>query len=496
MSAPARTDPPAPYPGDVRSHDVQVRDRLFLGGDWETPMGEGTAPVVDPFTGSVVGRFPLGDVCDVDRAVAAARAAAPLWARTAPAERADVVDRLREGLARRGPELARSITCEVGMPYQQSLDIQVGVPVRVLAALADAARRLRTEEAVGTSLVVRAPAGVAACITPWNYPLFQVAAKVGAAMLAGCAVVLKPSEVAPLTAFAFAEAAAEAGVPPGVLNVVTGSGRAVGEALVAHEGVDVVSFTGSTEVGRQVAAIAGRGLKRVTLELGGKSPMIALAGAPFEEAVRFATRNCFRNAGQTCTALSRLLVPAERVTEAVAIAADEAGGYTLGDPFDPAVDMGPLASRRQRDRVLSMVAGAIADGAVVAHGGPLRDGGDGGRGWFVPPTVLHRVDPRATIAQEEVFGPVLVVLGYKNEDDAVRIANGTRYGLAAHVWAAERTTAERVARRIEAGQVDVNGGGFDPEAPFGGRKDSGFGRELGRYGLEEFIELQAIRRGA
>jgi acyl-CoA reductase-like NAD-dependent aldehyde dehydrogenase len=348
------------------------------------------------------------------------------------------------------------------------------------------------EERIGNSLVVREPVGVVGAISPWNYPLHQIVAKVAPALAAGCTVVLKPSEVAPLSAFLLAEVVEAAGLPPGVFNLVCGTGAVVGEALAAHPEVDMVSFTGSTRAGRRVSELASPTVKRVALELGGKSASIVVEDADLAKAVRSTVSSCFLNSGQTCTALTRLLVPRSRQAEAVKLAADIAEGFTVGDPFGGEAKLGPLVSAPQRDRVREYIGQGMREGAELMVGGPEPPPGLD-RGYYVRPTVFDNVLPGMTIAREEIFGPVLSVLTYEDEDDAVRIANGTRYGLAGAVWSADGRRAEAIARRLRAGQVDINGGRFNPMAPFGGYKQSGHGRELGRYGLEAFLEVKSLQ---
>jgi acyl-CoA reductase-like NAD-dependent aldehyde dehydrogenase len=354
-----------------------------------------------------------------------------------------------------------------------------------------AAAELRWEEQVGNSLVVREPAGVVAAITPWNYPLHQVCAKLAPALAAGCTVVLKPSELAPLTAYLLAGALAEAGLPAGAVNLVTGTGPVVGEALTAHPMVDMISFTGSIGAGRQVMRAAADGVKRVALELGGKSSLVVLDDADLAPAVDRVMASCFSNNGQTCSALTRLLVPAAWLGDAEAIAAEAAARQLLGDPFDGATTVGPLVSAAQRDRVLGYVHSGLDEGATLVAGGAGRPAGFD-RGFYVAPTVLSGVRNEMRVAQEEIFGPVLTLLPYADEDDAVRQANGTPYGLSGGVWSGDPQHARAVARRLRTGQVSVNGGAFNAAAPFGGYKQSGIGRELGRFGLEEFLETKAM----
>jgi acyl-CoA reductase-like NAD-dependent aldehyde dehydrogenase len=348
------------------------------------------------------------------------------------------------------------------------------------------------EEKVGNSLIVREPAGVVAAITPWNYPLHQIANKVAPALAAGCTVVLKPSEVVPLNAFVLAEIVEEVGLPAGVFNLVSGTGPVVGEAVVAHPDTDMVSFTGSTRAGRRVSELAAQSVKPVTLELGGKSPNVILDDADLEKAVTDGVAKCFLNSGQTCSALTRMLVPREQLEEAERIAATVAETFTPGDPFDDSTRLGPLVSATQLERVRGYIAKGQEEGArLVTGGADLPEGKE--HGYFVSPTVFSDVEPDMTIAQEEIFGPVLSIIPYDDEEDAVRIANDTIYGLAGGVWSGDEDRARRVAARIRTGQVEINGGAFNPLAPFGGYKQSGHGRELGRYGLEEFLVVKSLQ---
>jgi len=348
------------------------------------------------------------------------------------------------------------------------------------------------EEQIGNSLVVREPVGVVGAITPWNYPLHQIAAKVAPALAAGCTVVLKPSEVVPLNAFVLAEVIEQAGLPAGVFNLVTGVGPVVGEAVAAHPGVDMVSFTGSTRAGRRVSELAAATVKPVALELGGKSPNVILDDADLQTAIADGVSKCFLNSGQTCSALTRMLVPRERLAEAEQIAAAVAEHFTPGDPFAPETKLGPLVSDVQRERVRGYIRKGSEEGAKLVTGG--EEPPDGlEQGYFVRPTVFSDVRTEMTIAQEEIFGPVLAIMPYDDEDDAVAIANDSQYGLAGGVWSADEERAKRVARRIRTGQVEINGGAFNPLAPFGGYKQSGHGRELGRFALEEFLTVKSLQ---
>ncbi len=464
------------------------RPQLYIGGTWTTPASTETIAVENPATEEILGHVPAGTAQDVDRAVAAARAAFEGWAATPMAERGAVLDRLHTALAARAGDIARTVGLELGTPLKIAKAVQAGLPLTVLRGYADLAVRPEPEQTIGNSLIVHEPVGVVGAITPWNYPLHQVVAKVGAALAAGCTVVLKPSELTPLVAYLLFDAADEAGVPAGVLNLVTGTGPEVGAAIAGHPDVDMVSFTGSTATGRAITHAAADRIAKVALELGGKSANVILSDADVVKAVKVGVGNAFLNSGQTCTAWTRMLVHRDRYDEAVALAAKTASGYTVGDPFDEGTRLGPLVSAGQRERVRGFL--ERADARLVAGGldTPLPD-----TGHFVAPTVFADVDPASELAQEEIFGPVLSIIPFGDDDEAVTIANNSKYGLAGGVWGSpDRALA--VAKRMRTGAVDVNGGAFNPLAPFGGYKQSGVGRELGEYGLAEFRQVKAIQR--
>jgi acyl-CoA reductase-like NAD-dependent aldehyde dehydrogenase len=471
---------------------TEVRDRLLIGGAWVPSTGAGAIDVIDSTTEAVIGSVPEGTVEDIDAAVAAARQAFPGWASTPVEERTALLTRVSEALGARMESLADLITHEVGMPFVLSQLVQVGLPMATFGSMAPIAAGFTWEQEVGTSLVVREPVGVVGAITPWNYPLHQIAAKVAPALAAGCTVVLKPSEVAPLNAFVLADIFEEVGAPAGVFNLVTGYGPVVGEALAAHPGVDMVSFTGSTRAGKRVSEVAAATVKRVALELGGKSANVLLEDADFAKAVPDGVSKCYTNSGQTCSALTRMLVPRQRLGEVEELARAAAETYTPGDPFAEDTRLGPLVSEAQRDRVRNYIDKGIGEGARLVTGGAEAPVGLD-RGFFIRPTVFSSVTRDMTIARDEIFGPVLVIIPYDDEEEAVEIANDTDYGLAGGVWSGDPERAQTVARRLRTGQVEVNGGGFNPMAPFGGYKQSGNGRELGAFGLEEYLEVKSLQ---
>ncbi|SDK90395.1 aldehyde dehydrogenase family protein [Nonomuraea jiangxiensis] len=464
--------------------------QLFIGGSWTGSASDESIEVVNPATEEIIDRVPAGSPDDVEAAATAARRAFPGWSETPAAERGKLLGDAAALLKQRAEEIAEVISTDMGSPLGFALKVQTLVPATVLASYAQLAESHPRESRVGNSLVVKEPVGVVAAITPWNYPLHQIVCKVAPALAAGCTVVLKPSEVAPLAAYALAEIFDEVGLPPGVFNLLSGRGSVVGEAMAAHPEVDMVSFTGSTPAGRRVASLAAESVKRVALELGGKSANVILPDADLALAVKVGVANCFVNAGQTCSAWTRMIVHRDQYDEAVAMAVALARGYTVGDPFDESTRIGPLVSAVQRARVVRYINRGQEEGARLVAGGTERPRE---RGYFVEPTVFAAVEPGMTIEQEEIFGPVLSLIPYTSEDNAVQIANDTRYGLAGAVWAGTEEHALAVARRLRTGQVAVNGGRFNPMAPFGGYKQSGVGRELGEQGLEEYLEIKAMQ---
>ena len=474
------------------SSPVTPPTAFYVGGEWVPADDRERLAVVDPATEQEVASVPAGTPEDVDAAVRAARGAFEAWASRTPAERAALLSATADALEARTDEVALLISTEMGTPLSFSKAVQVGNPVRVLRSYAELLASYSFEEQIANSLVVKEAIGVVGAITPWNYPLHQVVAKVAAALAAGCTVVLKPSEVAPLSAFALAEVFDEVGLPPGVFNLVTGLGPVVGEAIAAHPDVDMVSFTGSTAAGKRVMAVAADTVKKVSLELGGKSAFVVLDDADLAKAVKVGLANCFINGGQTCTAWTRMLVPADRYDEALELLRAGAAKYPVGEPTAEGTRVGPLANARQYEKVVGFIASAVEEGARVVVGGPERPEGLD-HGYYVQPTVLADVAPGSRVEQEEVFGPVLAVLPYSSEDEAVAIANGTPYGLAGGVFSGDQERGVAFARRMRTGMVDVNGGRFNPLAPFGGYKQSGNGRELGQYGLEEFLEVKSLQ---
>ncbi|MFF1357103.1 aldehyde dehydrogenase family protein [Streptomyces sp. NPDC058297] len=461
---------------------MKAHDGMYIGGEWRVAAGTDAIAVVNPADEQVIAHVPAGVAEDVDAAVFAAHEAFPAWAATPPAERAARIAALRDVLVARKDEIAETVTAELGAPLQFSQMVHAGVPILVAGSYAELAASYAFEEKVGNSTVYAEPIGVVGAITPWNYPLHQIVAKVAPALAAGCTVVLKPAEDTPLTAQLFAEAVHEAGIPAGVFNLVTGLGTVAGQALAEHPGVDLVSFTGSTAVGKQIGATAGAAVKRVALELGGKSANVILPSADLAKAVGVGIANVMGNSGQTCSAWTRMLVHTSQYDEAVTLAAEAATKY--GDRI------GPLVNAKQHARVRGYIEKGVAEGARLVAGGPEAPRE---QGYFVSPTVFADVTPEMTIAQEEIFGPVVSIIRYEDEGDALRIANGTVYGLAGAVWAADDAEAVAFARRMDTGQVDINGGRFNPLAPFGGYKQSGVGRELGAHGLSEYLQTKSLQ---
>jgi aldehyde dehydrogenase (NAD+) len=472
--------------------EVEARDEVFIGGEWVESQGSETIEVVNSTSEEIMATIPACTPGDADLAVRAARDAFDSWSQTSREERAGYLAAISAGLGERSDEIAATISQELGMPLMLSRIIQAGLPIGQFGAMPGLMEEVAWEEEIGNSRVLREPAGVLGAITPWNYPLNQIAAKVAPALAAGCTVVLKPSEVVPLNAFILAEVVEAVGLPAGVFNLLTGTGPVVGEAIAGHPGVDMVSFTGSTRAGRRVSELASATVKPVAMELGGKSPNVILDDADLDKAIPDGVGKCYLNSGQTCSALTRMLVPREKLAEAEEIAKAAAETFTPGDPFEDSTRLGPLVSEVQRERVRGYIEKGEAEGAKLVTGGAAPPEGLE-RGYFVRPSVFSEVTPEMTIAQEEIFGPVLAIQPYDDEDDAVRIANETVYGLAGGVWSGDQERAISVAKRIRTGQIEINGGAFNPLAPFGGYKQSGHGRENGRYAIEELLQVKSLQ---
>ena len=465
--------------------------KFYINGAWVDPVEPHTVDVINPATEAVLGQVSLGSAGDVDHAVAAARAAFATYSKTSREERMALLERIIAAYKKRLNEMGAIISAEMGAPLGFAIKMQaaagLGHFMTALALLKD----FKFEETWGTTEIVREPIGVAGMITPWNWPANQITCKIAPALAAGCTMVLKPSEVAPYNAILIAEIMHEAGVPKGVFNLVNGDGPGVGSAMAAHPGIDIMSFTGSTRAGVEVAIRAAPTVKRVSQELGGKSPNILLDDCDFPKAVAAGVQACMRNSGQSCNAPTRMLVPAHRMKEVAAIAKACADSLKVGDPKTEGIDLGPVVSAVQWQKIQGLIAKGIEGGATVAAGGPGRPEGLA-KGYYVRPTVFSDVDNAMTIAQEEVFGPVLVIIPYTDEADAIRIANDTPFGLAAYVSSGDRQHAIRVAREIRAGMVHINNAFADGKAPFGGMKQSGNGREWGKFGFDEYLEVKAV----
>lgn len=464
----------------------------YINGEWITPHAPGTTTVINPANGSVAGQVPLGDATDVDCAVQAARGAFEAWSNTDAAERSRYIEAIANTLKKHEHTMASLISAELGCPITLASKVQVALPLGVMRSYIPLPQEMNKEERIGHSLVVREPVGVCGFITPWNYPLHQIVAKVAPALAAGCTMVLKPSQETPLSAFLFAEIVHEAGLPAGVFNLISGSGNVVGEAIASHPHIDMVSITGSTGAGIRVAELAAKSVKRVCQELGGKSANIVLEGADLNKAVARSINDITFNSGQTCSALTRLLVPRAMQSAAADIARKLIENIALGAPENPETFMGPLVSEQQRETVINYIRAGLKEGATLLVGGADKPVGLAA-GAYVTPTVFTDVRNNMTIAQEEIFGPVLCIIPYDTETEAIQIANDTPYGLSGAVWAKDLEHARQVARKIRTGQLSLNGGAFNPLAPFGGYKHSGNGRELGPLGLHEFIEIKSLQ---
>jgi len=471
---------------------VKELNKFYIGGRWVEPAaGAHFADIVNPATEDVIGRVAMGTSADVDAAVAAARAAFPAWSRTSVATRAALLSRVMTLYKERMGALADAITTEMGAPAWLAREKQAPAGLGQFHGTLTALQDFPFVATRGRTQIVREAIGVAALITPWNWPLNQIAAKVAPALAAGCTIVLKPSEITPLDAELFAQILHDAGVPAGVFNMIYGDGADVGGALASHRGVDMVSITGSTRAGVDVAMKAAPTVKRVTQELGGKSPNLILDDADLKSAVSNGVIFCMLNSGQTCIAPTRMLMPKRLHDHAVAIAAATANALTVGDPAHPDTKLGPISNRRQYERVQQMIQRGIDEGATLAAGGPGRPD-TLTRGFYARPTVFANVRNDMSIAREEIFGPVVVMIPYSSEDEAIDIANDTDFGLAAYVSSSDAARARRVADHLRAGAVMLNGATLDLNAPFGGYKTSGNGREFGEHGLSEFLETKSI----
>jgi aldehyde dehydrogenase (NAD+) len=465
--------------------------QFYIDGAWVDPVEPKELKVINPATEEVAGVISMGSSKDVDRAVMAARRAFDSYSSTSPAERLALMERILAAYKAHYDEIAQAISIEMGAPITLSKGSQTGVGVGHISAMIEVLKNFKFEEMHGTVRLVQEPVGVCALITPWNWPMNQVAAKVVPALAAGCTMVLKPSEYSPFSAIIWAKVMHEAGVPAGVFNLINGDGNSVGAPLSSHREVDMVSFTGSTRAGSEVARNAAASVKRVHQELGGKSPNVLLDDADFERAVTKSVLHVFQNSGQSCNAPTRMLVPAAKLAEVEAIAKRVAETVVTGDPTSEKTNLGPLVSKLQFERVEGYIAKGIAEGAKVVIGGSGRPDGLT-KGYFVKPTIFSNVRNDMTIAREEIFGPVLCILPYDNEEQAVQIANDTPYGLAAYVWSKDNLRARRIGGRIRAGQVTLNGASGSMNTPFGGFKMSGNGREWGEFGLRDFLEVKAV----
>ncbi|HEX5462018.1 MAG TPA: aldehyde dehydrogenase family protein [Steroidobacteraceae bacterium] len=465
--------------------------KLYIDGRWVDPIEPKEFTVINPATEAPAGVISMGSAKDVDRAVAAARRAFESFAQTSREERRALLEKMLEVYKKRYGDIADAIRIEMGAPASLAKGSQARIGIGHISAMIELLKTFEFDERRGASRLTLEPVGVCALITPWNWPMNQVAAKVVPALAAGCTMVLKPSEFSPFSAAIWTEVLHEAGVPPGVFNLINGTGPEVGAALAAHPDVDMVSFTGSTRAGTEVARIAAETVKRVHQELGGKSPSVVLDDADLERAVKATVWHVLENSGQSCNAPTRLLVPAARMAEAAALARKTAEAAIVGDPTSEQTAVGPVVSRIQFERVQSYIAKGISEGASLVTGGEGRPPGLE-KGYFVRPTVFSNVSNDMAIAREEIFGPVLAILPYRDEEEAVRIANDTPYGLQAYVWSGDLAHANRVGRRIRAGRVTINGASGDMNIPFGGFKRSGNGREWGEYGLRDFLEVKAV----
>ena len=471
---------------------MRIYDKFYINGQWVEPIGKETSVVINPANGEISATVPYGSVEDVDAAVKAAKNAFDSWSRTSADVRADFLRKLAAEGERRSADLTQTIIDELGMPIQNAAAFQVDPLGIICESFAEKAKQMEEHKEIGNSIIVKEPIGVCAMINPWNYPIWQMIGKVAPAIAAGCTMVVKAASQTPSHLFIFAEMCDAVGLPAGVFNIIHGSGREIGGALSSHPDVDMVTFTGSTAAGIQVSNKAAPDVKRVCLELGGKSPFIITEEADLDAAINFGINDVMVNTGQTCNALTRMIVHESRYDDAVNLAKSAAESLVVGDPTDPNVFVGPMSSAGQKQTVLDYIDQAISDGARLVTGGTDMPAGMS-TGNYVSPTIFADVTNDMNIAQEEVFGPVLVMIKYSTIDQAIDIANDTPYGLAAAVWAGDKDKATSIAKRIRAGQCAINGGDANHEAPFGGYKESGNGREFGDAGLHEYCELKAMQ---
>ncbi|MFA7552930.1 MAG: aldehyde dehydrogenase family protein [Spongiibacteraceae bacterium] len=466
-------------------------DQFYINGEWVNPVTVRSLDVINPATEEVCGTISLGSTEDVDKAVVAARAAFKTYATTSREQRIALLEAICAAYENHYDEIAAAITEEMGAPSKFALEAQAAIGLGHFATALEILKSYKFEETAGNSLIFKEPIGVCGLITPWNWPLNQIACKVAPALAVGCTVVLKPSEVAPLSAYVFTKVMDEAGVPAGVYNMINGDGAGVGTALSCHPGVDMVSFTGSTRAGAAVAQNAAPTVKRVAQELGGKSPNIILEDVDLDAAISRSVMQMFSNTGQSCNAPSRLLVPAKKMQQCAAIAAKAAATVVVGDPKLDTTTMGPVVSAAQFNKIQSLIQAGIDEGATLVCGGTgLPEGLD--KGYFVKPTIFANVDNKMTIAQEEIFGPVLVIIAYETVAEAIDIANDTPYGLAGYIQGNNMDEVREVATKIRAGNININGCSGDMHTPFGGFKRSGNGREWGEHGFNDFLEIKAI----
>ena len=471
---------------------METYDKFYINGQWVAPHGADKLKVIDPSTEEICGEVPSGNDEDVNAAVAAAKEAFKTWSQSSAAERSELIKSLAAKVTENAARIGELCALELGTPLQTSIAVHGGMGIGVVSSYVDVPFEMEKEEQLGNSIIIKEPIGVCAFITPWNFPLHQIVAKVMPALAAGCTMVLKPSSDTPLTAYFFAELMDEVGFPAGVFNLLTGPGRTVGETMCTHPDVDMVSLTGSTEAGQRVGQLGAQSVKRVSLELGGKSASVVMDDADVATAAGIAGGSICMNSGQVCAALSRLIVPRAQQDVAVAAAKAATESVKVGGAFEEGVSMGPVASKSQMETVVDYIQKGIDEGATLVTGGTTPPDGRN-TGFFVQPTVFSDVTTDMVIAQEEIFGPVLAIMPYDTEEEAIAIANDSIFGLSGAVWSGDPDRAQRVARQMRTGQVSINGGNFNIAAPFGGYKQSGNGRELGPHGLTEFVELKSMQ---